>query len=274
MKSIKSLIKIAVLTLGMSFSMCMPVLADDLPGAGSPIAIGDKNKATTVIRIRNKTGLRILSLRVINTETTEASENFIRKGFEVNGTADMYYDFDDDVTYTLQLTIKGKYYYLHHFPFDDASSIRIYKAKNYVYIKYTSVSTGETVSTRLKEKKHKGKDKYSLGKRKVDTSDDKTKIYTTEDSATKSKPVVVSPDTETDSSDTTDSPIYYDSGGSNNTYDYGGSGSSTTTDDSGSSYGSSDSGSTTNGSTDSGSQTPGIIETPTDSTTMNSGFGD
>lgn len=131
--------------------------------------IGEETEEAFCVKLKNSTGLDIIGVSVKLTEDTEFDVNLLAEKdvFAAEEERNLFYEAvanenSDDTAeedaklmtqgYDIQLTFADEsVQVLHAFPFEDIESGEIYLEDEVAYIKYISVSTGETVSTKEAE---------------------------------------------------------------------------------------------------------------------------
>ncbi|MGI6512621.1 MAG: hypothetical protein ACOX1W_09445 [Catenisphaera adipataccumulans] len=126
-----------------------PVMANTtMPVTYKIQTIGQESSKTTKITFTNKTGKTIKSFQLVKDSDSSATKNYIKKSIKKNKKFKFAYVYDEDETYSLKIGIGSKKYTVKDFPNDDAKSIRLYFEDGEVYMEYTSIETGEKVSTK------------------------------------------------------------------------------------------------------------------------------
>lgn len=111
--------------------------------------IGTKSENAKKILLENKTGSEITSLVVVNTTTSEESENLLSDGYASDQKREFYYEFIDGQAYDIRVSVGDNEYTIHGFPIDIEAANLCFE-EGVAYLEYTDVN-GESVNTKETE---------------------------------------------------------------------------------------------------------------------------
>ena len=155
MKKLRKNILNISLSIGLSILPMTQGIMAQTTGNEKIVEVGEKTEDATKITLVNKTKKTIQSLALKPASETEFGENLLpeKKGIKNKGKRNLYYTYQEDVDYEMQIVLGEKEYVIHNLPVTDAKKITICldKENDVAYIQYKSEESKENVNTKEDE---------------------------------------------------------------------------------------------------------------------------